>query len=205
MPLASHSQPKWLLLLGAVLLVNLALYVHLSTRLGRMEQSLAAVSSSNGGASKSAPTWNDSPAGVGPTRSAPPISDIGSSPQELIDRMKKRKAHSSAMSPTVLAAELENQYVSEPSIPAAEQRQSQWLSDALLRMPADAPKAEDLQTTCRGRRCLVTAYFSNDSDARSWASSYLLAGGGEVLGRARTVILPATGSDGMVALQLHFF
>lgn len=205
MPLASQSQTKWLLPLGALLLANLALYVHLSTRFARMEQAVAAMSSGNGGASKNTPTWNDSPAGINSTRSTSPISDVGNSPQELINRMKKRKAQSAVMPPTALAAELDSQLTREPSIPDAEQRQSQWLSDALLRMPADAPKAEGLQTTCRGRRCLVTAYFSNDSDAQSWASSYLLASGGEVLGRARTVILPATGSDGMVALQLHFF
>ena len=202
----STSERRWLIPFGLLLLGNLLFSLNSSMRLNRMEESLAGFASHQDDSGNNPSKRLGSVDGAPSNRSSGPLSDTADNPQDLINSMLEFKARAAAIPPATLATELENQLSREPALPEVEQRSSQWLSNALARMPADAPEAENVQTTCRGRRCEVTAYFGSDTDARTWATHYLLASGGQVLARASTVILPPpAGTDGVFTLQLHLY
>lgn len=93
----------------------------------------------------------------------------------------------------------------EPPIPLMEQKQTQWLANAAHLMPEDAPEAVGLQTTCQGRRCLVSAAFADEAGARAWAGRYLLAAGGRLLPRSQTVMVPLGAEGEGVDMQLYLY
>ena len=72
-------------------------------------------------------------------------------------------------------------------------------------MPADAPQATGLQTSCHGRRCLISAGFADDLQASDWANRLLLVGGKNLPRSARIVAVPLEGGNGAVSLQLYLY
>ena len=198
------SSTRWLAIFGLLLLLtNAGLYLHLAARLSHFERQAATLQANK------APVRGDAGTGTGNIGTRPgsgaayPVMDTAETPQILINRMMAYKAQAAARPASSLAAQLDSEMAREPRLPDIEQRQGRLLEEALRRMPGDSPAAEDVKTTCRGRRCLVSAYFGNDSDAREWASDYLLMGGSGDLRRARITTNSVSGNDGLVALQLY--
>lgn len=95
-------------------------------------------------------------------------------------------------------------FTSQPSIPAMERQNSAWLQAATNKLPEEAPVYTNLQTTCRGHRCIINADFADAGEARMWATLYLLAKGGGSLKQAATIIQPI-GPGPEATLQLHLY
>jgi hypothetical protein len=197
----------WLMpMLGIACLLaagNAVLYWRMSTRLTALESTLLA--SSSGAQTAVAETSSSSlpysaplPAGANNTTRQASLPPGG--PDPVLTTLAQRKA---AFTPDQAAAELDRQLAAEPSLPAIEQRQARILQEALARMPADAPQPTGLQTTCRGRRCLISAGFADDLQASQWAQRLLLVGGKEFPRSARIIPVPVAGGDGAVTLQLY--
>jgi hypothetical protein len=200
-----------------LVLGNGLMYMHLAQKIGALQASLTAMNSRI--ASNADPKANErAAAAAAHLRASPDSSSATRSPAavtapntrtdkttELINRFLQRKQQLSSINPITTAADLSNRMAAEPALPEIEQEQSVWLNETLQQMPADLPKAESLQTTCQGRRCLISAAFASDSEARAWASRYLLESRGRLLKHANTVVVPLGGSDHSVALQLYLY
>lgn len=210
---------RWWRVAFALVLVlgNGLIYIRLAQKISVLEGALAEMDSriaSNSGqqanerAAAAAAHLRGSPDSSSGTRLPPSLT--ASNPRtekttELINRFLQRKQQLSSINPVTTAANLSNRMAAEPALPEIEQEQSAWLNETLQKMPGDLPDAESLQTTCQGRRCLVSAAFASESDARAWASRYLLEGRGRLLQHANTVVVPLGGSDHSVALQLYLY
>ena len=188
------------LLFCAVLVAcNVGLYLHLSSQTSRLQQAIAALQ---------VQVQTDT---LGPRAAPAAISEavVATStshnfqepPATRIRQLKQARSRDSA----AMAMDFDSMLVKEPSLPQIERQQYDWLRGALQRMPDTSPKARDLQTTCRGRRCLVSAVFDGDDEARSWARRYLLAGGGSVLSRSRSLVTPLDKTGDLVTLQLYLY
>ena len=117
--------------------------------------------------------------------------------------LKQAKARSRMQNPTVLAAELDRRITSEPQLPGVQEKEESWLLESAARLPDSMPTALGLQTSCQGRRCLVSATFESDEQARLWGSRFLLASGGRVLKNSRAIVTPIQNSGGMVEMRLY--
>jgi hypothetical protein len=123
-------------------------------------------------------------------------------PAAYVDNVKQLQGRAT---PEEMARELDVRLAQEPSNPQQEMRAHQWLQQAAMDAKGEhVPVAKGLNATCRGRRCLTSAAFANEGDARTWSTHYLLAAGGDLLANSSTVILP-DGADGSVTLQLYQF
>ena len=122
------------------------------------------------------------------------------SPTELLPATKR----TAPPDPAIATKWHEHAFADEPSLPVVENQNEAWFSAAITKMADDAPQNSGLQTSCRGRRCLVNATFADDGEARSWATLYLLAAGGGQLKQSVTIIRPL-GRGPEVALQLYLY
>ena len=93
----------------------------------------------------------------------------------------------------------------EPPLPGIEAKQLRSLEAALENMPSDAPQPAGLQTTCTGRRCMISAGFHDGAQAEEWASRYLLVGGRNLPKTARVIAVPLAGANGAVSLQVYLY
>lgn len=188
-----------LLLFCAVLLAgNVGLYLHLSSQASSLHQAFAALQAqvlADPTGPRLAPTTTSQSVVVSS------IQDIQHTPATRIRQFKQARSKDLAE----MANDFDSMMVKEPSLPQVERKQHDWLRGALQRMPETSPKARDLQTTCQGRRCLVSAVFDGDDEARSWARRYLLAGGGQVLPRSRSLVIPLDETGDLVSLQLYLY
>lgn len=204
----SSSQNRWtsVLLLVACLLSagNAALYWSLSSRFGEVEGALSGLTAraqpqasegvGQGGSGNGAP---------GSMRSGQVAGFIASqSPDLQVRQLKQDKAE---FNPAEAAAKLDRLMAQEPALPALEQTQVRLLQQAMQSLPANAPRPAGLQTTCKGRRCLISAGFSDDLQAGDWANQLLLAGGKNLPRSARIVAVPLEGGNGAVSLQLYLY
>lgn len=120
----------------------------------------------------------------------------------LAEQLQQQKAQ---FNPAAQATELDRVMAREPALPGIEQTQTRLLQQAIAAMPADAPHATGLQTRCQGRRCLISAGFTDDSQANDWASRLLLTGGKNLPRSARVIAVPLEGGNGATSLQLYLF
>lgn len=203
-----NGQNRWtpmLLLVACLLSVgNAALYWSLSSRFGDLEKAISGLTTGTQPLSSdrvgsddpaSAATKNGRPtqaAGIGP---AP-------GPDQQLQQLQEQKA---AFNPSNAAAQLDRLMAQEPSLPALEQTQVRLLQQAMQSMPTDAPRPAGLQTTCKGRRCLISAGFGDDLQASEWAHRLLLVGGKNLPKSARIVPVPLEGGNGAVSLQLYLY
>lgn len=182
------------------LAANVALYFRMSARLDKMESSLVARSALRQFPASAA----DGSTGSYSTASANPrmMRDIGAvrlSPEQLVQRLSQRNGDD----PGRITADMGQLMQQEPSMPVVESQQTQWLESAMDQLPADGPRPSDVQSSCRGRRCVISASFADESEAQDWAGNYLLAAGGKMLQQSRTIVLPA--SNGTAKLLLYFY
>lgn len=207
----SPSKTRWLPILLAVACLisagNAALYWSLLSRFGHVEETLSSLVARSSTADATGEEDNKKlayGAGKPPHDGASGISDLGPipSPDEQIQQLKQQKA---AYDPVDEAAKLDRLMAQEPSLPALEQSQVRLLQQAMQNMPPNAPQAAGLQTTCRGRRCLISAGFTDDLQASEWANRLLLVGGKNLPKSARIVAVPLEGGNGAVSLQLYLY
>ena len=188
--------------------MNVAAFIHLSSRLNHLELAITSRSLQSGTAATNQTSQSIQATTLDSSKtrkSSAPIVFEGNNPQELINRMREFKARAANTQAAQQVSNLDALLAAEPKLPVIEQGQYQWLSETLHNMPSDAPQATGVQTQCRGRRCMVSANFSNDDDAREWATSYVLAGSGKLLSRSKILILPATNSNSLRQMQLYFY
>lgn len=197
----NSSRLHWLLL-GIFLLLTVAiglLYSRLSKRLDSLESAtntLAAIQKSDRSSIAAALT---SEGGLSNSRTPQFRNASSPAPDELVRRLSQR----TPANPAMLAASMDQAMQFEPSIPSIESKQSQWLESAFQTMPSDAPKVSGAQSTCRGRRCLVSGSFNNQEDAQDWADRYLLTAGGKFLQNSRTLLVPAGNNKTKLLLYLY--
>lgn len=123
-------------------------------------------------------------------------------PMAYLDNVKQLQSQAP---PEQMARELDAKLAQEPANPEQEMRAQQWLQQAAANTKGErVPIAAGVSATCRGRRCLTSATFANEGEARNWATRYLLTAGGTLLANSTTVVLPAA-PDGSVTLQLYQF
>ncbi|WP_374555849.1 hypothetical protein [Thermomonas sp.] len=204
----SSSQNRWtsVLLLVACLLSagNAALYWSLSSRFGEVEGALSGLTArAQPQASEGVGQGGSGNGAHGSMRSGQVAGFIASqSPDLQVRQLKQDKAE---FNPAEAAAKLDLLMAQEPALPALEQTQVRLLQQAMQNLPADAPRPAGLQTTCKGRRCLISAGFSDDLQAGDWANQLLLAGGKNLPRSARIVAVPLEGGNGAVSLQLYLY
>lgn len=182
------------------LAANVMLFLRMSARLDTVETSLRAYGTSP---QLSQPVLNGKAGGY-PTASINPHSsrDTGAaklSPEELIQRLSQRNGGDTSR----VTADLSRLMQQEPSLPVVESQQTQWLESAMGQLPVGGPRASDVQSSCRGRRCVISANFADASEAQDWAGNYLLAAGGKMLQQSRAIVLPAP--NGSAKLLLYFY
>lgn len=196
-PMRSSS----LLVLAVVLTLaaNAALYFRMSVRLDALETTLQ-----TRGAATRLPTPSFEGAAAG-YPAAPADSRRAQSaaakltPEELVQRLSQRNGGD----PARVTADMNRLMQQEPSLPGLESQQSRWLESAFSTMPTSGSHPSDTQSSCRGRRCVVSATFADASEAQDWAGNYLLAAGGKMLQRSRTIVVPA--ANGSAKLLLYFY
>lgn len=181
------------------LAANAALYFHMATRLDALETNLQTRTAST---QSSMPSSDGSTAGYSAAlanshRSQGTAAKL--TPEELVQRLSQRNGGD----PARVTADMNRLMQQEPSLPELESQQSRWLESTFSTMPANESRPSSIQSSCRGRRCLVSATFSDASDAQDWAGNYLLAAGGKMLQRSRTIVVPAT--NGSTRLLLYFY
>lgn len=120
-------------------------------------------------------------------------------PEELVQRMSQRNGGD----PARVTADMNRLMQQEPSLPGLESQQSRWLESAFSTMPTNGPHPSGTQSSCRGRRCVVSATFANPDEAQDWAGNYLLTAGGKMLQRSRTIVVPV--ANGSTRLLLYFY
>lgn len=194
--------PTWVLLVVACVLAgNMALYLRVASRLNDLEALLARTDGARNEGLVRGTSMPTPLAGIG---SGPPkrgeLNPANSPAARMIEL--KRKAIPDSIE---IAAQMDQLFSQEPSIPELEQKQLRWLDEALDHLADDAPSATGVQTSCRGRRCLVSAVFKDESDARDWAGSYFRATRGTYLKHARIVTVPLGGDGQSMGLQLHLY
>ena len=203
---AMRYQGWWIA--AALVVGNCLMYIHLAKKINVLQESLAALDvrlvragetqadarNGIGVAKSSSASLSGSSQSSAPTALAFP-GPAGVDAMDAINRIRDFKQRKSSINPVTLAADLNNRMTGEPALPAIEKEHSNWLDSTLQQMPADAPHAGGLQTTCNGRRCLVSAAFSSEDDARAWGTRYLLEGGGKLLQHSSIVIVPLSGGD----------
>lgn len=204
----SSSQNRWtsVLLLVACLLSagNAALYWSLSSRFGEVERALSGLTAhaqpqASEGVGQDG-SGNGAPGGM---RSGQVAGfNASQAPDLQVRQLKQDKAE---FNPAEAAAKLDRLMAQEPALPALEQTQVRLLQQAMQNLPANAPRPAGLQTTCKGRRCLISAGFSDDLQAGDWANQLLLAGGKNLPRSARIVAVPLEGGNGAVSLQLYLY
>ncbi|MFN4161544.1 MAG: hypothetical protein ACK4FW_06115 [Stenotrophomonas sp.] len=181
---------------------NAAMYWSISSRFQKLEGMLSesAGKSTSADSSTSATTdRTDFPFYAEAGRNAQAQAD---EPNSRLLRLKQQKA---AFDPGNAATAMDRLMAQEPSLPGLEQAQVQRLQQAIRNMPAAGPQPAGLQTTCHGRRCLVSAGFSDDLQASDWASRLLLSGGSNLPKTARIIAVPLEGGNGAVSLQLYLY
>lgn len=181
---------------------NAAMYWSISSRFQKLEGMLSesAGKSTSADSSTSATTdRTDFPSYAEAGRNAQAQAD---EPNSRLLRLKQQKA---AFDPGNAATAMDRLMAQEPSLPGLEQAQVQRLQQAIRNMPAAGPQPAGLQTTCHGRRCLVSAGFSDDLQASDWASRLLLSGGSNLPKTARIIAVPLEGGNGAVSLQLYLY
>lgn len=194
---------RWsgLLICAAIfaLIANAALYFRMSAKLEAIEASITA----HGSPAQAASVAIDGTAAAYPAAavSALPSHSAAAklSPEELVQRLSQRNSSD----PAKITAGLNQLMQQEPAMPAVESQQTQWLESAFGNLPAGGPRPSNAQSSCRGRRCIVSATFTDAGEAQDWAGSYLLAAGGKLLQRSRTIVVPA--ANGSVKLLLYFY
>lgn len=200
------SQNRWmqvLLIVACLLSVgNAALYWSMSSRFGNIETAISQIANhpreangsdgSGDGTGSKAVLRHAQAAGFGSIQA----------PDEQIQKLKQQK---SAYDPVDAASKLDRLMAQEPALPALEQTQVRLLQQAMQSLPANAPRPAGLQTTCKGRRCLISAGFSDELQAGDWANQLLLVGGKNLPKSARIVAVPLEGGNGAVSLQLYLY
>lgn len=199
----SNSTRLSVLLATAVvmaLIANVALFFRMSARLDNVESSLVA---------RSAPLQFTTPVpdGAAERYSSASINpyntkDIGAarlSPEQLVARLSQRNGGDSGR----ITADMNLLMQQEPSLPVVESQQTQWLESAMGQLPVGGPRASNVQSSCRGRRCVISANFADAGEAQDWAGNYLLAAGGKMLQQSRAIVLPAP--NGSAKLLLYFY
>lgn len=200
--------PRWVLLVLAASVLgaagNVLLYSKMSARLDDLQSQLDQQlhpSDAHGHASLTGAGELATEGGFAPVamRSSQAAASRAEDRAQRISRLK------SAQSPDQSARELDKLFTLEPSLPAVEQASTQALQKAIQSIPSDAPHPVGLQTTCRGRRCLVSAGFADEVQASEWANRLLLMGGKNVPAAARIVAIPLGGGSEGVNLQLYLY
>lgn len=180
---------------------NAGLYMLLSKRFATVESAVASLASNDAtGARQDQRLLSARPESVGSLAYGASGSTGGSG--TLARQIKQQKAE---FNPSGIAASMDRLMTQEPSLPAIEQAQVNLLQQAIQTMPANAPRPTGLQTTCKGRRCLISAGFMDDTQAGEWADRLLLAGGKNLPKAARIVPVPLEGGNGAVSLQLYLY
>lgn len=201
----SASSRPWtpVLLIFACLISagNAGLYVMLSKRFAMVESAVASLvpKETDSTGQDSASTWPRAGTSGSATNSGSGnAGGLGS----LARQIKQQKAQ---FNPGGVAAGMDRLMAQEPPLPAIEQAQTALLQKAIQSLPSDAPRPAGLQTTCKGRRCLISAGFTSDIDAAEWADRLLLVGGKNLPKAARIVSVPLEGGNGAVSLQLYLY
>ena len=191
------------LAVAVLITANAGIFWYLSSRLARIEQQLIAASA---GSSPERGNTDQNPQRQ-PALTLESISGSGAPSGEALRELIRQQVKPRIMAdPVDVAAKLDNIMASEPPMPEVEKSNRLWLNTALQKMPAEAPKGANLETSCRGRHCMVSGIFASDNDARNWAMRYLLAAGGQHLEYSTTVVVPLGGQDQeSVGLQLHLY
>lgn len=195
---ARYLQVGLLLFCAVLLACNVGLYLHLSSQASRLHQAFAALQ-----AQVQTDSTGPRTAPIHTSRAVATTSshNIQHPPATRLRQFKQARSPDLAG----MAIDFDSMMGKEPSLPQVERQQYEWLRGALQRMPDTSPRAKDLQTTCQGRRCLISAVFDGDDEARSWARRYLLAGGGRVLPRSRSLVIPLDETGDLVSLQLYLY
>lgn len=203
----STRAAQWLaLLLAAACLasaINVLLYVRLTDRLThlqmRLDSQLHGVDAgSNGDQNLAKNDWM--PHAQPPmVKSAPSLALQTEDKASMISRLKN------VQTPDQAAREMDKLMSQEPSIPGVEQLRVKALQQAIQSMPSDAPRPVGLQTACRGRRCLISAGFADETLASEWANRLLLMGGKNLPPAARIIAVPLGGGSEGVNLQLYLY
>ena len=182
------------------LAANVMLFFRMSARLDAVETSLKAYGTSS---QLSPPVLNGKVGGY-PTASINPHLSQNTgvakpSPEELVQRLSQRNGGD----PSRATADLSRLMQQEPSLPVVESQQTQWLEYAMGQLPVGGPRASNVQSSCRGRRCVISANFADAGEAQDWAGNYLLAAGGKMLQQSRAIVLPTP--NGSAKLLLYFY
>lgn len=187
-----------------ILAGNAALYLHLSSKLSGMEVAVSEIKQAQAATRRSALDDGSQPGArnhwTSPGGSA---SAQGIAVQE--DAAQKLMQAKAKFNPAAEASAMDRLMAQEPSIPGVEEKQVRLLESAMQNMPANAPQPAGLQTSCHGRRCMISAGFADESQAEDWASRYLLVGGRNLPKAARAIAVPLAGANGAVSLQLYLY
>ncbi|WP_256646960.1 hypothetical protein [Thermomonas paludicola] len=200
--LSNPTRSSGLLVLAVVLALaaNAALYFRMSARLDAIETTQRLRDESS---LLHAPSSDDTATGY-PTAVISPSMARGLAvtkltPEQLVQRLSQRNGGN----PTKVAADMNRLMQQEPSLPGLESQQGQWLESAFGAMSTSGSQPSDTQSSCRGRRCVVSATFADPGQAQDWAGNYLLAAGGKMLQRSRTIVVPV--ANGSTKLLLYFY
>ncbi|MFN7183303.1 MAG: hypothetical protein ACK4MZ_03805 [Thermomonas haemolytica] len=181
---------------------NAAMYWSISSRFQKLEDMLSEAAGKSAPANSSTSTATDHTGFPSYAVAGGNTQTHADEPNARLLRLKQQKA---AFDPGNAATAMDSLMAQEPSLPGLEQAQVQRLQQAIRNMPADVPQPAGLQTTCRGRRCLVSAGFSDDLQASDWANRLLLSGGSNLPKAARIIAVPLEGGNGAVSLQLYLY
>ena len=125
--------------------------------------------------------------------------------ENQIREIRNRKADITG-NPAGIAAAMDRLMASEPSLPPIEQANAHAVQLAMQQVSANSVSTPPvgIETSCRGRRCLISAGFGSDFAASEWAHALLLSGAKGLPQAARIVVVPLQ-SGGAVNLQLYLY
>ncbi|MCR6496059.1 hypothetical protein LJB71_07400 [Thermomonas sp. S9] len=201
----STRTPHWMALLLAVAClasaINVLLYIRLTDRLTHLQMQLGSQLHRDDADDQDLANegWTPPSQSRVLARSAPTFAPQTEDRAQVISRLKN------VQPPDQAAREMDKLMSQEPSIPGVEQLRVKALQQAIQSMPSDAARPVGLQTTCRGRRCLISAGFADETLASEWANRLLLMGGKNLPPAARIIAVPLGGGSEGVNLQLYLY
>lgn len=125
--------------------------------------------------------------------------------ENLINRLQDVKRRQSLVNPGSAALTMDKLMAQEPSIPSIEQSQAHILQQAISNIPPKTSPPTGLKTSCRGRRCAITAAFQDEYRATEWVNALVLAGGQGFPKSARYIPIPPDGNGGNVELKIYLY
>ncbi len=193
---------------AVLLLAACAAFIVLLNRLERTEVQVAALSQNVRSLQRSPLEMSGPDTRTGarnnlPTSQSQPVTYEGNGP--VFDELRVRGSMN-RITPEQQSLEQDELLLREVSIPSLEQKHKQWLGAAYQIVTEDnrAPPARDVQTVCRGRRCMISAVVQDRTSALQWSKRFLMASGGAHLKESKVAVIPAR-NGAYASVQLYLY